>query len=226
MAKENQVSLADQFAGKGSKLPEFLQQEANDWLIEVVSKPRCERTEAFKVMMMGANINAQGNLPGEEGWTPLMYAVARRNDALLEVLLHFQADPNIQNAKGTTALIMAVGGGEDFYFRHIMREYQMDQKIYLNLRDHEGVTAMMLAAWQGRTDWVERMAYAGADILPQDNKGQTALDYARKCNGGAGDTRLVELLEKMMADCQTQLSEGMPTNKAVPVKKPISFKKG
>ena len=54
MAK--QISLEEQFAGKGSRLPDFLQQEANDWLIEVVAKPNCPRTEAFKVMLMGANM--------------------------------------------------------------------------------------------------------------------------------------------------------------------------
>ena len=144
------------------------------------------------------------------------------------MLLHFQADPNIQSANGTTALIMAVGGGDDYMFRHIMREYQMDQKIYLNLRDFEGKTALMLAAHQGQTDWCERMLYAGADMLMTDVHGLTALDYARKCNGGAGDTRLVALLEAKAveeAKCHAQVDEGLPTNKAVAVKKPLSFKK-
>jgi ankyrin repeat protein len=49
----------------------------------------------------------------------------------------------------------------------------------VNATDHEGKTALMWAAQNGRQDVVPVLLEKGADVNAKDKKGKTALDLAR-----------------------------------------------
>ena len=217
--------MAALFRDTSKKLPGWAQEELDREIIEAMLRPAVAKTEVSSLIFQGASPSAVSVEDGKEGWTPLMIAVDRNLTDILEVLLHFHADPNAQNKDGDTALMLAIKKGDDLMFRHIMREYQMDEEIFLNLRNQAGQTGLMLAAERGEKSWVERLLFAGADTLPQDNKGNTAVQYARSAPDKEGAEEIAQIIEKAQTESAAHFAAGLPTDKAVSVKKPLAFKK-
>lgn len=200
-------------------------------LIDAISEYGCDRAKVFRLLMMGADSSARGNKPGEEGWTPLMYAITRHNEEALKVLLMQSANPNVQNDEGDTAVMVAIKNYKAFdtfrLARQMIREYETDGWIDLNIQNNKGQTALMLAAQAGRLEFVERMMDTGANPFARDNDGKWVLDYARaqEKHDSYEAQQILQKFEKLDADYRASLDQGLPSEKDVQVKKPISFKK-
>jgi ankyrin repeat protein len=69
---------------------------------------------------------------------------------------------------------------------------------YINLKDKNGMTALMFAAWKGNVDNVKFLIDNGADIDAQDNDGETALITA--CNFGKTDVIKTLISNKVNAN--------------------------
>ena len=199
-------------------------------LIEAISQHGCDRGKVFRMLMLGANSSAQGSKPGEEGWTPLMYAITRHNEEALKVLLMQSANPNVQNDAGDTAVMVAIKHDNNFetfrLARQMIREYEEEGWIDLNIQNKKGQTALMLAAQAGRFDFVDRLMDTGANPFARDNDGKWVLDYARAQE--KPDTyeakEILAKFEKLDAEYRASLEQGLPSEKDVKVKKPLSFK--
>jgi hypothetical protein len=200
-------------------------------LIDAISEYGCDRAKVFRLLMTGADSSAKGNKPGEEGWTPLMYAITRHNEEALKVLLMQRANPNTRNAEGDTAVAVAIKNFKDFdtfrLARLMIREYEEEGWIDLNIANNKGETPLMLAAKAGLYDFVDRLMDTGANPFARDNEGRWALDYARMQE--KIDTRdakeILTKFEKLDADFRAALEQGLPSEKNVTVKQPISFKR-
>ena len=203
----------------------------NDELIEAISQHGCDRVKVFGLMMKGADTSARGSKPGEEGWTPLMYAITRHNEEALKVLLHYSTNPNVQNDEGDTAVMVAIKNYKGFdtfrLARQMIREYEEDGYIDLNIQNKKGQTALMLAAQAGRLDFIERLMDTGAGPFMRDNEGKWALDYARAQvdKDSYEGKQVLGIFEKLDAQYRASLEQGLPSEKDVQVKKPISFKR-
>jgi uncharacterized protein len=202
----------------------------DDALIEALSG-YCDRGTVFRLLMMGASTSARGSKPGEEGWTPMMYAIVNGNEDALKVLLSRCADPNDQNDEGDTAVMVAIKNYKSFdtfrLARQMIREYEEDGFIDLNIQNKKGQTALMLAAQAGRHEFVERLMDTGAGPFMRDNEGKWALDYARAQTDTSSyeAQRILQTFEKLDADYRRSIEEGMPAERDFKVNKPLSFRK-
>jgi ankyrin repeat protein len=61
----------------------------------------------------------------------------------------------------------------------------------VNAHNSGGVTALMIAAANGRADMVELLVQAGANVQAQTERGETALSIART----RGDEKVIRLLD-------------------------------
>lgn len=93
-------------------------------------------------------------------------------------------DPNlIEGDRGETALMLAVR--EDSY--QVFQFLIFLPQINLDARANNGDTAIMLAAYLGKVDWVSELIFAGAQI---NQTGWTALHYA----AAIGDEQIIAVL--------------------------------
>lgn len=142
----------------------------------------------------GASPDVQDNI----GWTSLHYAASLADVAFtegLELLLERSRNPNARETDmGFTALHLAVRSGRAEMVVLFKRNTRQDSRmgagqksgqqgeggVDVNVQDHEGRTALMLAAGQGNevmTFHLARRQGARQDL--KDKHGQTARDYAR-----------------------------------------------
>lgn len=65
------------------------------------------------------------------------------------------------------------------YFHHIITMRRVKSFYFFDSKTNSGATPLHLAASEGLLDCVETLIQAGADILAQDDMGNTPLDWAR-----------------------------------------------
>ncbi|TXI94382.1 MAG: ankyrin repeat domain-containing protein [Burkholderiaceae bacterium] len=144
----------------------------------------------FKVLLLlavSANANAQMFQPLSEveKQRDRFLMAARVNDApKIKKMIEQGVNPNLfEPARGETALMLAVR--EDAYkvFEFLISHPETD----LNLRATNGDTALMLAAYLGKVDWVAELINAGAQV---NQTGWTALHYA----AAIGDEQIIAVL--------------------------------
>ncbi|XP_048873104.1 ankyrin repeat, SAM and basic leucine zipper domain-containing protein 1 isoform X1 [Brienomyrus brachyistius] len=92
----------------------------------------------------------------------------------VELLLSRNADPNVPNKSGMTALMMAARDG---YCQLINLLVSHGAKI--NLQDCNGYTALATAAQYGQENVVRKLLQLGADKSIKTREGRRALDVAR-----------------------------------------------
>jgi ankyrin repeat protein len=217
------------------------QNDAEKEMLAALSDGRAGRGTVFGATMKGASLSATNDKPGEEGWTPLMYAMKNHNDELIEFMLHNYADPDQRNREGDTALMVCLKNRrkdnegnyniEDFFqARKLIREYEDDPLCHINLQNRAGMTALSLAASLGQWDFALRILEAGADPYVEDLAGKTAIDYARAHPDAQSYSArgAVGMLEEFAAKKKAQeqhIADGMPATASVTVKRPLSFKK-
>jgi outer membrane protein TolC len=108
--------------------------------------------------------------------TPLYLAAEQGHKEVVEVLLRYKANPNIQSEmeKWTPLMRASTRGYEDIC------DMLIKGGADVNLKSNLGRTALHTAAEQGFTDIVKMLITAGADVNAKTNSGNTALDLARR----------------------------------------------
>ena len=123
------------------------------------------------------------NKQNKYGQTPLIALIIKNGHAsrlqkkeVIQQLLEADADVNIQDNNGDTALILAayVSG-----YKKII-QLLLDKGVKINIQNIYGNTALMMAArWSCKKKIIQQLLEAGADVNIQDNGGRTALRFAK-----------------------------------------------
>lgn len=146
----------------------------------------------LKVLLeAGANINAQAE---EDGWSPVMISLMKAPN-MLPVVLEHGADPNHlhraveRHSNAVPALIKAGADVKimDEYGNGILHYAQnartaavlLEAGAALDVKNNTGVTPLMSAAMNGKTDVVELLLGRGADPTVKDTKGKGLVETAR-----------------------------------------------
>jgi len=122
------------------------------------------------------------------GATPLLLAAEVNNTAAIKALMEAGADPKATTEQGSTALVMAAGGGTDIQRMRNPEERAMAIDTIKLLVEQGGVdvkaagqygwTALHAAAYQGLTDVISYLVSKGADVNEMDVFGQTPLSIS------------------------------------------------
>jgi len=115
-----------------------------------------------------------------DGVTTLMLATEEGSVEKVTALLEAQANPNLQDISGNTALHYAARNGKFRATTVLLSPKAGIIQADPNLQDSTGKTPLMHAAVRGYTPVVELLLEGGADVSIKDNFGYTALYYARK----------------------------------------------
>jgi len=159
---------------------------------------RSGNVEAAKLLLKaGAKVDPRENF-GQQ--TPLMWAVARRQPAMVELLLAKGANPDARGAvrdyqrvatAESRAKSMDRGGFTPLLYAARENCRQCVESLIkhgadLNLPDPTGVVAMVIAMINGNTDIAKRLIEACADVNQWDIFGQAPLHVAIATMGGGG----------------------------------------
>lgn len=122
--------------------------------------------------------------PEQKKTEQFLQAARFDNVKLVKLLTEQGLNPNVtEGDRGETALMLAVR--EDSYqvFQYLISH----PDINLDARANNGDTAIMLAAYLGKVDWLSELIFAGAQI---NQPGWTALHYA----AAIGDEQIIAVL--------------------------------
>ncbi|CAB0030321.1 unnamed protein product [Trichogramma brassicae] len=118
----------------------------------------------------------------ETGDSPLHFAVAESfyRKILVESLLRKGANPNLANAKGSTALHVICKEDYEYYEQDLVNTFfelssEHNHPVLINAQDNEGNTPLQLAAGKGNKYVVEYLLRRGADSSLANAEGLTAL---------------------------------------------------
>lgn len=121
-----------------------------------------------------------------DAYIPLMRACRDGNTGIVQTLLNYGANVNLQNIYDNTTLIMVAS---EFNCIKIV-ELLLENDANVNAQDQSGWTALMHAAFNGNAKIVQMLLNNGANIDLSNNYGDTALALA--INNGR--QQIIELL--------------------------------
>ncbi len=164
--------------------------------------------EGLRSLLAASNINI--NEKDDNGVTALMYAASNADAKTVDILLSAGANIEAKDANWQTALFYATSNGNietaktliekglDVNSRNIGLETPLIKAAFeghvetvkflislgakINDTNIDMQTALMAAAYNGRVETVRALLSLGADRDMKDNKGLTALDFAREAN--------------------------------------------
>lgn len=143
------------------------------------------------------------NFQNEYGDAALLYvmrfALYDTNRDLLKHLISEDANLDIQNNKGQTALIQAAGDGDIEACKLLL-----DNNANPNIENKDGKTALFLASFSWYKEVVELLINRGANIDHRDKLGKTTLIYMAQ----RGQKDFVSLLINKKANPNIQDNEG------------------
>ena len=141
-------------------------------LSKLLTAIKSEKTEkALDIINNTTDINYLNNQDEDEYKnTALLYAVDRKNIAIVKKLLEKGVNVNLKNFRNSTALIIAAYGN-DIEILRILLENGAD----INAVNINGNTALIIAAESGYKTIVEELIAADADLNVINNRGMTAL---------------------------------------------------
>jgi ankyrin repeat protein len=118
----------------------------------------------------GANVNAREKVLEA---TPLMTAAASGMTREARILIGAGADPDLNDVRGMTALLIAV------HFNHVelVREL-LESGANCQQCNHAGKTSLMLAAEKGNREMLRLLLGTDSDVNQTDTEGRTALHIA------------------------------------------------
>jgi ankyrin repeat protein len=168
--KSNVKSILDPIILKAYSLQIFHESDSNELLLEI-----SDHGPLSDLKELVTKRNPDINLIAENGWTPLLIAVANGRTEIVEYLLKKAADPNIANKLGASPLSFAALYGNEPICR-ILVNYGAN----VNHQDMEGITPLMNAAIRGHGSIAKYLLENGADPQWLNKKQNTALYYAEK----------------------------------------------
>jgi len=130
---------------------------------------------------------ADVNQPGVDGSTPLHYAVARDDKALVELLIASGANVRATNRYGVPPLAIAAQNGNAGVMKLLL-----DAGADANAGFSEDETPLMTAARTGNVEVLKMLLTHGARVNARDAKGQTPLMWAAARNNADAVRMLVE----------------------------------
>lgn len=107
--------------------------------------------------------------------TPLMLAAQNGRDETVRELLAAGAEVNLHEKGYYSALMLAAGNGHAAVVRRLAAAGASVDDVELT----HGWTALIWAAKNGDAETVATLLELGADPRPRDDRGRTALDWAR-----------------------------------------------
>jgi ankyrin repeat protein len=122
---------------------------------------------------------ADPNLCAQSVGLVLIGATKAKNLDLVKLLLKYRANPNQHDAFGATALFYAAGNGSAAIAKALI---EAGAKVNARARGQGqyGITPLMAAAESGRYEVAKMLLDCGADPNAKDDKGRTAMDFARR----------------------------------------------
>ena len=152
-----------------------------------------------KIFLSLLQPNADINLHEHQESTRLMIASDLGCLTVVETLLRFKNDPNVQNMVGQSALIFASRNG------HLqVVELLLEENADANACTNSGCTALMFTGHNGYHQVVEMLLHKGANPNIQANDGWTALIFASQ----KGHHHVAEVLLEKGADPNIHSNEG------------------
>lgn len=142
---------------KTSKVKEY-------WLF--VSATQNDLKSVKYLLERGADINTIDDFLYNDGKTPLIVATSNCYKQLVEYLLEQRADPNIQAKNGNTALIYAIGKGDDEY---IVKKL-IDAGADVNISNSNGNSPLIDAAIMSSYAVLKILIDAGANWTLKNNQ--------------------------------------------------------
>lgn len=146
-----------------------------------------ERTEQIKLLLniKYCRISCNTILSGKH---LLILAIEHELDDLVIYLLENGADPNLIDDTGYTPLIESVGIDN----KRIVKILLKHPDIKVNAQNNKGETALMLAIWLEKQNYVKYLLKANANIMIYANNNKTAIMLAKKM----GNMDIIKLLEE------------------------------
>ena len=114
---------------------------------------------------------------------------------IVKLLIKYGFDINAKNEYGDNVLIMSISGDNIDLLKDII-DLGGDVNS-VNVKDGGFVSALIIAAFLGKPDFVKLLIDHGADIHYKNAKGYNALDYAKRSKNNNQET--VEILERAFA---------------------------
>ncbi|XP_071098531.1 serine/threonine-protein phosphatase 6 regulatory ankyrin repeat subunit B-like [Haliotis cracherodii] len=133
-----------------------------------------------KYLLTKFEINACGN----NGWTPVMYAAANGEKNVFDLLVSKGADLFMKDDYNNSVCHLACVGGNMSIVEYLLPKYE------INSRGDHGRTAIMNAAWSGKSLIFKLLVSQDVDLKLTDDNNDTVLHFA--CEGG--DAAIVEHL--------------------------------
>ncbi|OGE47109.1 hypothetical protein PENARI_c063G04915, partial [Penicillium arizonense] len=129
---------------------------------------------AEALLQHNANINAF-----YRGKTPLMRALKYFSPGVRELLLnHRDLDINIQNQARESALWYAIHYGTFSTLKRVLEQ----PNVQVDVKHKHGRTALHLAVFAGRIEFVHLLLSSGSDPVLQDDSGHSPWDWAWRFN--------------------------------------------
>jgi len=135
-------------------------------------------------------------LRDSHGYTALILAAYDEQPAAVDLLLEKHADHCAADLKGNTALMGVAFKGE------LAIAERLVGRCDVNTGNHEGQTAVMMAALFGHADIIRLLAKHGADLRAKDASGNTADGLARQ----QGNAEMLALLTELQASAPADKS--------------------
>ena len=128
-----------------------------------------------------------------DGWTPLMIAVKNGDLDVAQLLINHNADIDMRNQTGETALHVAASYSQRQLTELLIECYGDD---HTNDMRTDGWTPLMIAAHIGDMGVAQLLINHNADIYIRNHTGETALHVAACC----GQVHLIELMVRHYGD--------------------------
>ncbi|PBK60949.1 hypothetical protein ARMSODRAFT_1089955 [Armillaria solidipes] len=147
----------------------------------------------FEILLETTGVNA--TLNNKEGDSPLAIAICHDRSDMIKMLLERKdVDPDAQSPLSQwTPLFHAAKAGDPSVTEMLL---QPTRQVNMKGRDHNGCTALMVAALYGNAPAI-KLLLAGIDIMAKDNSGMTAYSHAcRRICSSADYGEVISLLEE------------------------------